>query len=288
MNKLKWVVQHNLFNEDGYVRLIESLEHLDQDYDIVKVIPFSHELVPDIDYPKDQKIIVMGSDSLIKVSQKKGWWPGAFTNDNFDHRAWVKAFGDDLLNYDAEVMRFGDVTPPKNDDAFFIRPALDFKIFAGTVITPDNFRTWQEKAVAYGDTLNADTMVVVAPYRKILQEFRFFVVNRKIVASSMYKLGDRVTSSIDIDRDALWRATGFMNRWHPAYAYVMDIARTPDGFKLIEFNCINGSGFYACNTTEIVSSLFHMINDSKIGTLDGEQGSRGILCSVDNSRGIEI
>ena len=286
--KLKWVIQDNLFNEDGYVRLMNSLDRLGQDYTVVKVVPFAHELIPDVDYPPDQKVIVMGSDALIRASQRKGWWPGAFTNDNFDHRAWVAAHGDEMLNYEADVIRFGDVKPPLDGDAFFIRPAIDFKIFAGEIITPENFLSWQSKAVAYGDTLNDDTEVVVAPYKKILQEYRFFVVDRKIVAGSSYKIGDRVTSSIDVDRDVLWYATGMLQTWHPAYAYVMDIARTPDGFKLIEYNCINGSGFYACPTTDIVSALSHMINDNEIGTLDGEQASRGILCAADHSRGIEI
>ena len=127
---LKWVVQNNLFNEDGYIRLLDSLDRMGEDYDVVKVIPFAHELIPDINYPPDQKVIVMGSDALIKASQCKGWWPGAFTNDNFDHRAWVEAHGTELLNHDATVQRFGDVVPPLDGDAFFIRPAIDFKIFA--------------------------------------------------------------------------------------------------------------------------------------------------------------
>lgn len=285
---MKWVIQDNLFNEDGHTRLVTSLDRLEQDYTIVKVIPFAHELLPDIDFPPDERVLVMGSDSLVKASQRKGWWPGAFTNDNFDHREWTKAHGAELLNYDAKVMRFGDVIPPKSGESFFIRPAIDFKIFAGTVITAENFLTWQERAIAYGDTLNADTEVVVAPYKDILQEFRFFVVDRKIVASSSYKIGDRVTSSINVDRDVEWYATGLMHTWHPAYAYVMDIARVPNGFKLIEYNCINMSGFYACQTNDIVAALAHLINNSEIGTLDGAQGGGDILCSVDHSRGIEI
>lgn len=275
MNNVKWVVQNNLFSEEGYVRLIEALDRLDQDYEIVKVIPFAHELTPDINYPKDQPVIVMGSDSLIKVAEKKGWWPGAFTGDRFDHRAWVEAHGDAMLNYEAKVMGFGDVVPPEDGEAFFIRPALDFKIFAGTVITPDSFLSWQEKAVAYGDTLNAETEVVVAPIKHIQQEYRFFVVNNKIAAGSSYKIGDRVTASECVDRDVEIYVHGCMQTWQPDYAYVIDIARTPDGFKIIEYNCINGSGFYACDCQQIVEHLSNLVQ-YKMGTLE-ELDARGCL-----------
>ena len=47
---MKWVIQDNLYNEDGYVRFIDALDRLDQDYEVVKVVPFAHELIPDVDY----------------------------------------------------------------------------------------------------------------------------------------------------------------------------------------------------------------------------------------------
>lgn len=277
MGKLKWVVQDNLFNEDGYVRLMNALDRLDQDYTVVKVIPFAHELIPDIDFDPDDKVIVMGSDALIKAAERKGWSPGAYTGERFDHRAWVAAHGDEMLNYEAKVIPFGDVTPPDDGEAFFIRPAIDFKIFAGTVITPESFRSWQEKAVAYGDTLNADTEVVVSPVKTILQEYRYFIVNNRIAASSSYKLGDRVVSSEGADRDVDWYVTGAINTWQPDFAYVIDIARTPDGLKIIEYNCINGSGFYAADCQQIVSHLSDFINHREVETLEELDARRGLL-----------
>lgn len=279
---MKWVIQDNLFSEDGYVRLIDALDRLKQDYDIVKVIPFAHELTPDIDYPADQKVLVMGSDSLINVAKKKGWFPGAFTNNRFDHRVWVSAHGDEMLNAEAEVILFGDVVPPKSGESFFIRPAIDFKIFAGEVITPEKFLSWQEKAIAYGETgystLSADTEVVVSPVKRILQEYRFFVVNNHIVTGSSYKIGDKVVASGDVDRDVESYVHGCIQTWQPDYAYVIDIARTPDGFKIIEYNCINASGFYACDCQQIVDRLEHLIEHSRydIRALD-QLDARGIL-----------
>ena len=86
-----------------------------------------------------------------------------------------------------------------------------------------------------------------------------------------------------VDRDVDWYACGLMQHWHPSYAYVMDIARTPDGFKLIEYNCINASGFYACDCNDIVWGLVNLVEDADRGwihdgdDITGEKPSRGIL-----------
>lgn len=247
-----WIIQHNLFNEVGYADMISALVKHNYNYQVVKVVPFAHELQPDVDVIDDTSIVVMGSDSLVKVAEKKGWTPGAWTGPLFDHREWVAEWGDTMLNVDAHVQRFGDVHLL---DARFIRPVDDFKIFSGGVVDPDSFASWQEKAVAYGDTLNADTMVVVAPLQTIYQEFRFFVVEGEIVTGSSYKFGDRVKGDPKIPLDVLKWTQDKVNWWGPEECYVIDVAATPDGFKIIEYNCINGSGFYACDVERIVISL---------------------------------
>lgn len=274
---MKWIIQDNLYNESGYVRLIEALDRFNQDYTAVKVVPFAHELIPDINFNVSEKIIVMGSDSLIKAAQRKEWWPGAFTNDNFSYDVWVGVHGNEMLNHDAIVINFGDVRPPTS--AFFIRPLDDFKIFAGSVITPENFLSWQEKAVAYGDTLNADTKVVVSSIKDIQQEYRFFIIDGQIATCSSYKVGTRVTTSIDVDRDVQWYVAGIIQTWEPDYAYVIDIARTPNGFKIIEYNCINASGFYAADCQNIVVSLSRLVNSmdrDKPKSFDVVNRERGI------------
>lgn len=278
---MRWIIQDNLYNERGYIRFIEALDRLDQEYTTVKVVPFAHELIPDVDFGPSEKIIVMGSDSLIKAAQRKNWWPGAFTNNNFNHNAWVKAHGCEMLNCDALTAKFRNVQPPASP--FFIRPLHDFKIFAGTVVTPENFLSWQEKAIAYGGTSEVfdflETEVVVSSVKDIQQEYRFFVVNSQIVAYSSYKIGTRVIPSMDVDKDVHWYVIGIIQTWEPDYAYVIDIAKTPDGFKIIEYNCINASGFYAADCQSIVSSLSRLVSSmerDKPKTFGIYRGARGI------------
>jgi hypothetical protein len=47
--------------------------------------------------------------------------------------------------------------------------------------------------------------------------------------------------------------------WQPDDAFVLDIAETSEGFKIIEINCLNASGFYACEMDKVVIALEVMV-----------------------------
>lgn len=44
-------------------------------------------------------------------------------------------------------------------------------------------------------------------------------------------------------------------RWVPIESFVLDIALTADGLKVIEFNNINSSGFYVSNVPKYVQAI---------------------------------
>jgi hypothetical protein len=50
--------------------------------------------------------------------------------------------------------------------------------------------------------------------------------------------------------------------WSPSNAYVMDIAETDTGLFIVELNCLNGSGSYAANVSDIISSIENMYINS--------------------------
>lgn len=253
---MKWIVQNNLHNEAGYVQFLEALDNLEQDYEVVKVVPFSGELIPDVDV--DNPVMVMGSHSLVKAARDRGWTPGAYDGQDFDYRKWMDIFGDDLLNHDAEITRFEDVNPEEGE-VFFTRPVHDFKEYAGEIIDAEKFKSWQGKVISYGDTLNASTLVIKAPVKRIQQEYRFFVVDQLVITGSSYKVGNRVISSNIVDSDVKLFVDRMVKQWQPDLAYVIDIARVEDGFKIIEFNCINSSGFYDCDCQKIIAALADLV-----------------------------
>src|SRR6266516_1245600 len=99
MTDLRWVIQENLFNETEFDNFCAAIGKSGASYSVVKVIPFSHELTPD---PPEGPKVVYGSTALSRIAQERGWLPGAFLNENFDHREWVKHWDDRVLNHAAE------------------------------------------------------------------------------------------------------------------------------------------------------------------------------------------
>lgn len=247
-----WVVQNDVFNEERYAEVISTLEAGGIPYTTVKVIPFSHEMIP---HPEvDGPVAVIGSWALVKRAHKLGWGPGVFFTENIRYEVYAEKFGEHMLNHGASVQKFGDVFLTETS---FIRPVDDGKAFAGMVITPLLFEEWRRKVCAIEGykTVNDDTVVVVAPVKEIYSEYRFFIVDNKIASASRYKLNDRLSPSEDVPEVLTRAAEELIMIWQPAKAFVMDLALTDEGVKIVEFNTINCSGWYHANVSKIIQAI---------------------------------
>jgi hypothetical protein len=254
---MHWIIQDNLFHESGLEDLLATLRQIEAPYSMVKVVPFSHEMIPDLQ--PDGLVITMGATSLSGIAKSRGWSPGTFLNDNHDFRVWSQAYQGHLLNEDAQVVRFGDMNP--SQPLFFVRPCDDGKQFAGCVMDRDEFVDWQRKVIDLKETytsLDANTMVLFATPQIIMQEIRFFVVDGRIITGSLYKRGNRVIYSSDLDDPAKAFAQTLVDHWCPARGFVLDIALTDNGYKVIEINCLNSAGLYASNVAKLVAAIEDM------------------------------
>ena len=255
-----WVVQENMYNKEGFQKLIAALEQLEIPHSVHKVVPFVGRLEPDID--PTGPVMVMGASTMSGVARDKGWRPGSFDTDDLSYARQLEMWGDHMLNADAEITGFGNVR--ERPGAFFVRPVLDSKSFAGHVTEWPAFHEWQQRVLALAPedqvNLGHDTEVMVAPMHTIQRETRTWIVDGAVVAASEYKQGTRVRGSVDVAPRIIDYATKRADGWGapsygPARAYCMDIAETPDGLKILECGNINGCGFYAADVTRIVAAL---------------------------------
>jgi len=46
-----------------------------------------------------------------------------------------------------------------------------------------------------------------------------------------------------------------VDMWQPADAFVLDIALTHNGYKVLEVNCLNSAGFYAADVSKLVQAI---------------------------------
>ena len=267
-----WVCQSNLYTEYGYTALMEAITRREIPHVVVKPVPIintlvsgdfdSHEYkgniedVPEPFIDESGLVFVCGGVTLTKIAQKRGWVPGSFMNENFHYNKWRENLGENLLNYDAIVCRLDEVTQYFAGN-FFIRPCEDTKSFDGKVRSWEDFIELKEHGNDLS-TLKEDTMVSYCSVKQIYREFRFFVVDGKIITASQYKIGNNIIHSTDIDQDIIDYANKMINIWQPARAFVIDIALTPNGCKVIEINNFNSAGFYACNVGRIVEAIEDM------------------------------
>jgi hypothetical protein len=191
-------------------------------------------------------------------------------NESFDFEVWREHYGSDLLNADALVGKIESLVLPTSAawDAVFVRPVQDSKEFDGQPMERSTFEAWRQGRSGAGPALTGGALhprgqIVVASAKSILSEYRFFVVDRQIVTGSIYRLGGRATFQAHvIDEGIMAFAQQIVIRWQPATAFVLDVALTPDGPKVVEINCINSAGFYRCDVAKLVAALEAMEGNS--------------------------
>jgi hypothetical protein len=252
---MHWIIQSNLSNETRDEDIYTTLDGGKIPYTAVKVIPFSSELdpIPNVQNP----IAVLGSTTLVRIAHKYGWRPGVFWDDDLTAETWIKHWGHELLNADAQYVRFADL---QFEGVKFIRPTEDLKVFSGGLVHWGEFSAWKDKVLLYDDgTVTSETMCVVSSPKTIYAEYRFFVVDGKVVTGSRYKIGQRVTSSVQVDQDVWEYAQRMVDQWQPYQGFVIDVADTPEGFKIIEVNNLNSSGFYHCDVSKIIQAIENMV-----------------------------
>ena len=176
-----------------------------------------------------------------------------------------------MLNDESIITTWGDISKlnkENSDLGIFIRPCNDGKLFSGEITTWKNLKQWIDKieqmrivfSLGKSEAIPNDTKILIAPLQKIYKEYRFFVVDKKVITGSLYKEGTRVIARKCIDTDVINFAQKMVNIWQPIEAFVIDIARTPGGLKVVEINCLNASGFYACDMSLVIMALEEMVN----------------------------
>lgn len=268
-----WVIQNNIFKEQKHSVLMKTLREQNIPHIEVKVVPFYDKLLPstfdshsfqgvldeveEVEINETGLVMALGATSLMKIAKRKGWLPGSFLNENFHYDNWKTSYGEHLLNYESVVDTFRNIAIPW--DSFFIRPCEDTKAFNGSVFTKEEFEIWRKDILATeGVCPFADEDVVVSPLQAIYGEYRFFVVDGTIVTYSQYKLGNVVIASPHVDQYIIDFAQAMVDSWQPARAFVIDIANTPNGCKVIEINNFNSAGFYDADIAKIINAIENM------------------------------
>lgn len=255
---MKWIIQNSFFSEYGYRAFVAAIQRLGLDHDFVSVTSTGELLTAvgaPLEIPHGSAVFPMGSYSLARIGLTQGWRPGAFL-EGLDYPSWSTGWGGDrLLNPQGRVVSLAEAD--FDDEAAFIRPVADTKAFSGKVFEQGEWRGWKRRLLAErsSERLGPDTLVVIAKPRTLFSETRCWVVDGSIVSSSGYRRGRDVLYTEGADPEVLEFARACIGLWTPNRAFVLDIAQTPDGCRVVEANCLNSAGFYACDVMRLAIAL---------------------------------
>jgi hypothetical protein len=257
--KTKWILQTNIFKEEAVDRFIECLKRLDVPYELIQIIPFDDKLPKIESY--DGPMVAYGTTTLLKnIKKDKTIYPGMwFNEDEFKPTVWGKQYGDLWLNKIHKCVKVKDALSCFTETTpLFIRPDSDFKLFTGDIFYKYDFEMWYEKIKeGYYVNLKPNTEVILSPVYNIFAEWRYVIIDKKVITSSMYQRNHGLNVSgnrIDIDEGATKLANKISKlEYQPSEAYVIDVCKLANNvYKIIEVNCLNASGLYNCDVASII------------------------------------
>lgn len=235
------------------------------------MIPFSDHLdLPD-DLRESKRVITYGSTKLSRLAGQYGWSGDFFNNETFRVDVWNRQRSD-MLNRPIATLKaknvemyFTEMAKVMPEREFFVRPMEDLKAFAGGVYRVIDMVDFMG-GMTGNFSVDPETEVTVSETKEILCEWRYFVVGGKIIDGSIYRRAGRygLTRRLvhEEDQDVLDEAQTFADKWLPSPCCVMDLALTPDGLRVVEFNTINSSGFYAHDIGKVVSALTDYVRNN--------------------------
>lgn len=227
-----------------------------------KVVPFVGEIIPDIS--PEGPVVCFGSYSLRRVAKAKNWAPGVWDLERHTYERCIQMWGREMLNFDSILTTIAGIPMyVKDNEEWFARPDGDNKNFAGGVKSSNDLyeilrcvKNLEPGEAWYGMSL--DMPIILSRVREIYSEYRNWIVDGEVVTSSQYKQGAKVIYRDDVDEEVKSYVRRMVDIWQPERAFVIDVAKTADGMKIVEINTLNAAGFYAADTYRLFEAIERM------------------------------
>ncbi len=259
MKQARWIIQNNLTSENDFNRMTDVCKELNIESEGVLVIPFSSE-IPEFTID-DKTNIYYGSTTLMynvyhQMNRPVGLFFDAAT---FTMENYLKMYGEHMLSSEGKITTFKEFSKEMHIDEvqFFIRPNADDKSFNGDVKTFAQIKTFIENPTKFDNViLNEDTKILVcAPYN-INKEWRNYVVNGKVVTSSLYRKNFVLKKDgNDIPEDMIKFVEDRCKEYMPHKIFAMDIALCGGEYYIIECGCLNSVGLYHCDVKKLITGV---------------------------------
>lgn len=274
MPNIKWLVQDTARMYSAVEDEFTPLKELGYEVIPFGVIPFTNEMtgLDDVDF-SDSIFIVRGGTKVIgmindgNVSNLPKEFvlkltDGLFYDKLYFDQAYYSHLGLPLLNDTPMILdlRKNEDLLASFDTPKFVKPSSDLKAFTAGILEPENtLKSFIESQ--YHRSGYNEEMALVHDLVEIDAEYRFFCIDGKVITGSQYRRNNVTVTSPVVPQAVLDAADEYAVLYKPSEIYTMDLAETPDGIKIVEYNCWHGSGLYDVDTKKLFSSIHeHYIN----------------------------
>ncbi|TWT80552.1 hypothetical protein CA13_19970 [Planctomycetes bacterium CA13] len=260
MTAVTWILESDVFpNSHGELRkAISEAGHRIVDS---KDDWWLHE-PPEFD--PETPIVFHGSLGNAAVIEMKAiWFPGSFcpvnefcctawypqANSWLIHRRWRCLPANELVANAAVVAAEIGCT-----DRVFVRPDSPLKPFSGRVLQIDSISL---KTLDHGYYYEDETLpVIVAPIVDVGREWRFVVVDGRVVAGSGYDANTRSAANRGSHVGPRALADEIASSLEaPSPVCVLDICQVGNEYCLMELNPFGGADLYDCDADAIVAAV---------------------------------
>ena len=137
----------------------------------------------------------------------------------------------------------------------FVRPDSGIKTFAGLCIDRES-AAFELSSLKQLTPVTEKSLVLVAPASVIAAEYRFFIVDGKVITGSRYHVGGKISIHPSISQACLRVAEQVAALPRQIdLAYVCDVGFFDGVPKVVELNGFSTSGLYACNSMELFKAV---------------------------------
>lgn len=263
---MDFVIQCNMLSNDLLEQVREAV--IDLPHKFVGLIPFGREITSNepivgLDH------IPYGNTSFVETTSELGWKGLSFDKQELNYRT-ATLRRDDMLNngqiMTAQATLNSLMIQEDDEEKVFMRPSEDLKIFSGAVLKTREAIEFLQRALecSSSDSYKIDpaTMIVTSAPKNIMMEWRWFIVNGRVIDGSMYRCNGELKKKHVTDASEVIMAQSLADKWLPAPCCVMDTCMLSNGVtKVVEFNCINGSGFYDNDVGKVMTHWWRYWND---------------------------
>lgn len=223
----------------------------------LSVIPYAgDDDVLDLPHRDDVPVTLYGGHRFLEhaLRERPDLAPTVFVDTvSTSHTVVLNRLGGRMLNADARTMPCAEAAARvQRDETLFVRPVRGDKAFAGGLFTP----------VRHDALLtDPDLDVVVAPPKQLIAEYRFVIIDGRVITGSQYRRDNKNDVRIDVNPACQDFAQEVVSHYAPLRAFVCDVAETPDGPRVVEYNSFSAAGLYACDGRIILKAIAELCAD---------------------------